>query len=184
MRSARGLEGESELAFATLADLLAPLHDGLADEDADLTGEVQALVSAPTPGVVAALGDRGVEYVVLASPADGRISARLDATAGLEQASAEDRSTRAWRVDRPLDATALVHGLSSHMRSTELDSRLPKLKPPPVDEGSLTRTPSITTSVWSASAPRIRTLVSAPIVPLRVTVTPGVVASRSETTVV
>ncbi|WP_224275406.1 glycosyltransferase family 2 protein [Nocardioides lacusdianchii] len=79
----------------------------LADEDADLTGEVQALVSAPTPGVVAALGDRGVEYVVLASPADGRISARLDATAGLEQASAEDRSTRAWRVDRPLDAAAL-----------------------------------------------------------------------------
>ena len=79
----------------------------LADEDAELTSEVQALVSSPTPGVVAALGARGVEYVVLSSPADGKVSALLDATAGLEQASAEDRTTRAWRVDRPLDATAL-----------------------------------------------------------------------------
>ena len=79
----------------------------LADEDTALTADVQALVSAPTPAVVASLGDRGVEYVVLASPADGRVSALLDATAGLEQASAEDRTTRAWRVDRPLDAAAL-----------------------------------------------------------------------------
>ena len=79
----------------------------LADEDTALTADVQALVSAPTPAVVASLGDLGVEYVVLASPADGRVSALLDATAGLEQASAEDRSTRAWRVDRPLDAAAL-----------------------------------------------------------------------------
>ena len=79
----------------------------LADEDAELTSEVQALVSSPTPGVVAALGARGVEYVVLSSPADGKVSALLDATAGLEQASAEDRSTRGWRVDRPRAATAL-----------------------------------------------------------------------------
>jgi hypothetical protein len=79
----------------------------LADEDDDLTADVQSLVSAPTPGVVAALGARGVEYAVLASPADGRISALLDATAGLDQASAEDRTTRAWHVDRPLDASAV-----------------------------------------------------------------------------
>ncbi len=79
----------------------------LADEDAELTSEVQALVSSPTPAVVAALGARGVEYVVLSSPADGKVSALLDATAGLEQASAEDRTTRAWHVDRPLDAKAL-----------------------------------------------------------------------------
>ena len=79
----------------------------LADEDTELTAEVQALVSSPTPGVVASLGDRGIEYVVLSSPADGSVSSLLDATAGLEQASAEDRSTRAWRVDRPLDASAL-----------------------------------------------------------------------------
>ncbi|WP_210650443.1 glycosyltransferase family 2 protein [Nocardioides sp. SYSU D00065] len=79
----------------------------LAREDTALTSEVRALVSSPTPAVVAALGARGVEYVVLGSPADGRVSALLDATAGLEQASAEDRSTRAWRVDRPLDDSAL-----------------------------------------------------------------------------
>jgi hypothetical protein len=79
----------------------------LADEDAGLTGEVRALVSSPTPGVVAALGARGIEYVVLSSPADGKVSSLLDATAGLDQASAEDRSTRAWHVDRPLDPSAL-----------------------------------------------------------------------------
>ncbi|VVT12694.1 hypothetical protein SPHINGO391_430058 [Sphingomonas aurantiaca] len=73
---------------------------------------------------------------------------------------------------------------STSIRSTELASRLPKSKPPPVEAGSLTRTPSITTKVWSDSAPRIRTPVSAPSVPLRVTVTPGVVASRSDTTTV
>ena len=44
---------------------------------------------------------------MLTSPADGQISSLLDATAGLDQASAEDRSTRAWRVDRPLDPSAL-----------------------------------------------------------------------------
>jgi hypothetical protein len=79
----------------------------LADEDAGLTNDVRDLVSAPTPSVVADLGARGVEYVVLSSPADGRISSLLDATAGLEQASAEDRTTRAWRVDRPLDPASL-----------------------------------------------------------------------------
>jgi hypothetical protein len=79
----------------------------LAAEDTALTDDVRTLVSSPTPAVVADLGDRGVEYVVLASPADGRVSSLLDATAGLDQASAEDRSTRAWRVDRPLDPSAL-----------------------------------------------------------------------------
>jgi hypothetical protein len=79
----------------------------LADEDTELTSEVQALVSSPTPAVVASLGARGIEYVVLSTPADASVSSLLDATAGLEQASAEDRSTRAWRVDRPLDASAL-----------------------------------------------------------------------------
>jgi GT2 family glycosyltransferase len=79
----------------------------LADEDDEVTSEVRALVSSPTPAVVASLGSRGIEYVVLSSPADGEISSRLDATAGLEQASAEDRTTRAWRVDRPLDASTL-----------------------------------------------------------------------------
>ena len=54
-----------------------------------------------------ALASRGIEYVVLPAPADGEVAAALDATAGLEQASAEDRSTRAWQVDRPLSASDL-----------------------------------------------------------------------------
>ena len=53
------------------------------------------------------------------SPADGRVSALLDATAGLDQASAEDRSTRAWHVDRPLDASA-VEGPGSWWRTALL----------------------------------------------------------------
>lgn len=76
----------------------------LADEDVDLTEQVTELVSAPTGELVESLGRAGIEYVVLPSPADGTIAAGLDATAGLDQASAEDRSTRAWRVDRPLSA--------------------------------------------------------------------------------
>ncbi|QIK75600.1 glycosyltransferase family 2 protein [Nocardioides piscis] len=76
----------------------------LADVDREFDAAVRALVSAPTSGVVKTLGDAGVEYVVLPSPADGAVAAGLDATPGLDQASAEDRSTRAWRVDRPLAA--------------------------------------------------------------------------------
>ena len=77
----------------------------LADDDVDLTPAGDAPSSRPRPAsVVKSLGDAGIEYVVLPSPADGTIAAGLDATAGLDQASAEDRSTRAWRVDRPLAA--------------------------------------------------------------------------------
>lgn len=77
----------------------------LADVDRDFDAQVRALVSAPTSSVVKALGDAGIEYIVLPSPADGVVASGLDATAGLDQASAEDRSTRAWRIDRPLAAT-------------------------------------------------------------------------------
>jgi hypothetical protein len=76
----------------------------LADEDTDLTEQVGELVSAPTGEVVESLARVGIEYVVLPSPADGTVAAGLDATAGLDQASAEDRTTRAWRIDRPLSA--------------------------------------------------------------------------------
>lgn len=87
----------------------------LSDEDAALTEDVRALASAPTPQLVSDLGDRGIEYIVLAAPADGRVAAGLDATTGLVQASAEDRSTRAWRVDQPLDPDA-VAGPGSWLR--------------------------------------------------------------------
>ena len=52
---------------------------------------------------------------MLPSPADGDVASALDATGGLVQASAEDRSTRAWQVDRPLDASA-VDGPTSWLR--------------------------------------------------------------------
>ncbi len=84
------------------------------DEILDLTGtddsfnaEVRELVSRPTPGVIDRLGESGIEYVVLPSPADGDVAAVLDAAAGLVQASAADRTTRAWQVDRPLDGSGL-----------------------------------------------------------------------------
>ena len=57
--------------------------------------------------MVTGLGEAGVEYVVLPAPADPDVSAALDATGGLVAASAEDRDTRAWQVDRPLSAAAL-----------------------------------------------------------------------------
>ena len=87
----------------------------LTKEDAGFTHDVQALVSRPTPEAVDALGGQGIEYVVLPAPADGDIAATLDATGGLVQASAENRSTRAWQVDRALDPHA-VDGPRSWLR--------------------------------------------------------------------
>ena len=78
-----------------------------------------ALVSRPTPEVVTGLGEAGVEYVVLPAPADPDVAAALDATGGLVAASAEDRDTRAWQVDRPLSAAAL-DGPRSWLRITLL----------------------------------------------------------------
>jgi hypothetical protein len=80
----------------------------LAPEDRGFTSDLQDLVSRPTPDLVDGLGDRGIEYVVLPAPADGDVAAELDATAGLLQASAEDRSTRAWQVNQPLDPEAVA----------------------------------------------------------------------------
>ena len=88
---------------------------GLADDDARFTATVRVLTSRPTPAVVARLADRGIEYVVLPTPADGSVAAALDATGGLVQASAEDRATRAWQVSRPLDPDA-VDGQRSSLR--------------------------------------------------------------------
>jgi hypothetical protein len=79
----------------------------LTAEDTAFTAEVRALVSRPTPQVVDRLAANGIEYVVLPTPADGDVAAVLDAATGLEQASAEDRTTRAWHVGRPLDDSTL-----------------------------------------------------------------------------
>ncbi|MQW75681.1 glycosyltransferase [Nocardioides sp. dk4132] len=87
----------------------------LSPEDAGLTDAVRELASSPTPELVTDLADRGIEYVVLPAPADGDVAASLDATGGLLAASAEDRTTRAWQVDRPLRADA-VAGPTSWLR--------------------------------------------------------------------
>lgn len=87
----------------------------LTTEDEEFTALVTELASRPTPDVVDELGEHGIEYVVLPSPADGDIAAVLDAAAGLVQASAEERTTRAWQVDRPLDG-GLLDGPTSWLR--------------------------------------------------------------------
>ncbi|WP_166133232.1 glycosyltransferase family 2 protein [Nocardioides ochotonae] len=87
----------------------------LSPEDTGLSDAVRELASAPTPDLVTELADRGIEYVVLPAPADGDVAASLDATGGLLAASAEDRTTRAWQVDRPLSPDA-VDGPTSWLR--------------------------------------------------------------------
>lgn len=87
----------------------------LTAEDTGFTREIRDLVSRPTPEIVDALAARGIEYVVLPQPADGDVAAALDATGGLVQASAEDRSTRAWQVHRTPAADA-VDGPRSWLR--------------------------------------------------------------------
>ncbi len=70
----------------------------LTEEDEEATALVGDLVTAPAPEAVAGLTERGIRYVVQPAPADAAVATRLDATAGLVRASAEDRSTRAWQV--------------------------------------------------------------------------------------
>jgi len=81
---------------------------GLMASDDALGRDVQTLVSAPEEEAASTLPGHGIEYVVLPSPADGNVAAVLDATTGLEQASAEDRSTRAWLVAEPVDEDAVT----------------------------------------------------------------------------
>jgi hypothetical protein len=82
--------------------------EALTPEDDAFTAEVQTLVSRPTTGVADGLADQGIEYVLLSAPADGRVAATLDATEGLAQASTEDRTARAWQVEKELNPNALA----------------------------------------------------------------------------
>ena len=75
--------------------------------DRDFDADVQTLTSRPRAAVATDLADQGIRFVVLPAPADGMVAAGLDASGGLDQASAEDRSTRAWQVSRPVDESAL-----------------------------------------------------------------------------
>jgi len=82
-----------------------------AEPDAQLTSEIQSLVSDPSKSVVDQLATAGIEYVVLPAPADGDVAAGLDATTGLAQASAEDPKTRAWHLTAAPTATGIAgHG--------------------------------------------------------------------------
>jgi GT2 family glycosyltransferase len=90
-----------------------------AAEDESLTRDVRSLVAGPSPGAARDLAGHGVEYVVLPAPADGNVASALDATAGLTQASAENRSTRAWQVEREVDPDA-VEGPESWLRTVLL----------------------------------------------------------------
>jgi hypothetical protein len=65
------------------------------------------------------------------------------------------------------------------MRAMSPTSRLPLLKPPCVEDGSFSLTPSISTTVCWLSAPRMLRLVVVPGPPLRVKLTPGCWASSS-----
>ena len=73
---------------------------GLSPRDPALAELVRRAVSEPDDALATDLSERGIEYVVLPAPADGDVASVLDAAAGLVQASAEDRATRAWRVSR------------------------------------------------------------------------------------
>jgi hypothetical protein len=80
---------------------------GLSEVDESLDAAVAALVSGPDPAAVETLADEGIEYVVMPAPADGDVASVVDATDGLSQASAEDRSTRAWEVGPEQNPDAL-----------------------------------------------------------------------------
>ncbi|WP_183097975.1 hypothetical protein, partial [Nocardioides pelophilus] len=87
----------------------------LTAEDPAATALVEDLTTAPSPEAVDALTERGIRYVVQPAPSDGAVATRLDATAGLVRASAEDRATRAWLVIREPGADA-VEGPRSWLR--------------------------------------------------------------------
>jgi len=80
---------------------------GLMTPDPGLDRDVLTLVSSPEEDAAATLPGHGIAFVVLSDPVDGNVAAVLDATTGLEGASADDRSTRAWRVTDDVEAGAV-----------------------------------------------------------------------------
>ncbi len=75
--------------------------------DAELGVVVTDLVARPGEQTSLALAGQGIEFVVMPAPVEGTVAARLDAASGLTPASAEDRSTRAWRVEGEPSAAAI-----------------------------------------------------------------------------
>jgi GT2 family glycosyltransferase len=81
---------------------------GLMEPDPELDRDVKTLVSAPEEDAAATLPGHGIAFIVLSDPVDGNVASVLDATTGLEGASADDRSTRAWRVTETVEAGAVT----------------------------------------------------------------------------
>ena len=79
----------------------------------------------------------------------------------------------ARRRSRPIPTSCCSSCAARSILPMSPASRLPKSNPPPGAAGSATRTPSISTSSCSASAPRTRTPVKLPGAPLRLKLTPG-----------
>ena len=79
----------------------------LTPESRSFSRLVQDFVSRPTSDVVDELAAAGVRYVVLPPPADGSVTAAIDASGGLAQASAARRTTHAWQVDAVTSDAAL-----------------------------------------------------------------------------
>jgi GT2 family glycosyltransferase len=75
--------------------------------DTALGEDVQTLLSAPEQEAAETLPGHGIAFIVLSAPVDGNLAAVLDATTGLEGASADDRDTRAWRVTTDVVAGAV-----------------------------------------------------------------------------
>ncbi len=116
---------------------------------------------------VVARGDRGVGGDLVGIAIFG-IGARLDPVDGL---LGDDIDHAAESPGCPRSPNWARAGSST--RWTAPVSRLPKSNAPAGAEGSLARTPSISTRVCSSSAPRMRTAVTPPGPPLRVEETPG-----------
>jgi GT2 family glycosyltransferase len=93
-RGAGNTLGEDEILYAS-------------GSDPSFQADVRALVSRPTPQVVADLAASGVRYLVLPAPYDGSVAAGLDATDGLGQAGSESQNTRTWRIETPVDPRAV-----------------------------------------------------------------------------
>ena len=65
-------------------------------ERADLTQAVQDLIMRPTAATMATLAQDGIGYIAQPEPADGTITATLDAASGLQRGSTDDAQTREW----------------------------------------------------------------------------------------
>jgi hypothetical protein len=80
----------------------------LTGPDRHLGEAVAALVSRPTPAVLDTLTAAGIDYVLLPAPAAPPVAAGLDATDGLDQASAPDPRTRAWKLEKSAAGDAVA----------------------------------------------------------------------------